>query len=153
MAFIGHTHRPLFESLPRLDTVKIEIENLCRRYPAAAPGEKPGLELQLASLRKEYVELQRRDPNPRRAENLYHEGPLLPCLFNSGCGIGRNGVTAIEVEAGRVRLVYWVDRRRSEKFVRAEGYEPQRLEDSDYYRVVLKEEDLEYIFTRITLLG
>ena len=44
MALIGHTHRPLFESLSRLDTLKIEIENLCRRYPQAAPVEKHALE-------------------------------------------------------------------------------------------------------------
>jgi len=154
MALIGHTHRPLFESLSRLDTLKIEIENLCRRYPQAAAGEKRVLESGLARLKKEYVKLQRQDhQRGRRSENLYHDGPLLPCLFNSGCGIGRHGVTAIEIVRGRVALVYWFDRRRSEKYLSAAGYEPQRLGDSDYYRVVLKEEDLDYIFTRINLLG
>jgi predicted phosphodiesterase len=153
LALIGHTHRPLFESLPRLDTVKIEIENLCRRYPSAASGERPGLERRLAALRQEYAELQRRDRSPRRAENLYHDGPLLPCLFNSGCGIGRNGVTAIEVEAQRVRLVYWVDRRRSAKYGEADGRAPQPLAGTNFDRVVLKEEELDYIFTRINLLG
>jgi len=153
MALIGHTHRPLFESLSRLDTLKIEIENLCRKYPQAASGEKHVLEAALARLKGEYVELQRKDRQVRRAENLYHDGPLLPCLFNSGCGIGRHGITAIEIVRGRVALVYWIDRRRSEKYFAAAGYEPQRLGDSDYYRVVLKEEDLDYIFTRINLLG
>ncbi len=153
LAVIGHTHRPLFESLPRLDTVKIEIENLCRRYPSADPGARRELEQKLARLKREHVGLQSRDPQPRRAENLYHEGPLLPCLFNSGCGIGRHGVTAIEVAGGRIALVYWVDRRRSEKYFDAEGQRPQQLADTDYYRVVLKEEDLDYIFTRINLLG
>lgn len=78
---------------------------------------------------------------------------LLPCLFNSGCGIGRHGVTGIEIVHGRIALVYWVDRGRTDKYFDAEGYGPQRLGDSDYYRVVLKEEDLDYIFTRINLLG
>jgi predicted phosphodiesterase len=153
LAVIGHTHRPLFESLSRLDTVKVEIENLCRLYPQAPAGQQPELRLKLACLKKEHAELQRRDRRPGRSENLYHDGPLLPCLFNSGCGIGRNGITAIEVDGRRARLVYWFDRRRSEKFIEAEGYEPQRLADTDYYRVVLKEEDLDYIFTRINLLG
>jgi predicted phosphodiesterase len=153
MALIGHTHRPLFESLPRLDALKIEIENICRRYPAAGPDARPGLEAQLARLKSEYVELQRRDRRPERGESLYHEGPLLPCLFNSGCGIGRHGITAIEIVRGRAALVYWFDRRRSDKYFAAGGYEPQQLGDSDYYRVVLKEEDLDYIFTRINLLG
>jgi len=153
MVLIGHTHRPLFESLSRLDTVKIEIENLCRSYPAAGPAMKRELEQRLARLKREYIELQHRDSQPRRVENLYHEGPLLPCLFNSGCGIGRHGITALEFAEGRAALVYWVDRRRSGKYVASEGYDPQPLEGSHYCRVVLKEEDLDYIFTRIRLLG
>jgi predicted phosphodiesterase len=153
LACIGHTHRPLFESLSRLDAVKIEIENLCREYPSAGTGIKLELERKLASLKDEYAELQQRDRRPHRGENLYHDGPLLPCLFNSGCGIGRNGITAIEIDSRYARLVYWFDRSRSEKYIEAEGYEPQRVDDTDYYRVVLKEEDLDYIFTRINLLG
>ena len=88
----------------------------------------------------------------QRGENLYHEGPLLPCLFNSGSGIGRHGITAIEIAGGRIALVIWFDRRRSLQYAESAGYEPQRLGDSDYYRVVLKEEDLDYIFARIELL-
>ena len=153
MALIGHTHRPLFESLSRLDSLKIEIENLCRKYPQVAAGEKIELEAKLAPLKEEYVHLQHMDRHSQNAENLYHEGPLLPCLFNSGCGIGRHGITAIEIVRNRAALVYWFDRRRSEKYFAAEGYQPQQLGDSDYFRVVLKDEDLDYIFTRINLLG
>jgi len=153
MALIGHTHRPLFESLSRLDSLKVEIENLCRRYPRATAATKQELEQQLARLKGEFVKLQQKDPQVRSAENLYHDGPLLPCLFNSGCGIGRHGITGIEIVRGRAALVYWVDRRRTDKYFDAEGYAPQRLGESDYYRVVLKEEDLDYIFTRINLLG
>jgi predicted phosphodiesterase len=153
MALIGHTHRPLFESLPRLDTLKIEIENLCRKYPRAAAAAKLELEQRLARLKEEYSKLQRKDRQVRSAENLYHDGPLLPCLFNSGCGIGRHGITAIEIVRGRVALVYWFDRHKSAKYIESEGYQPQQLGDSDYFRVVLKEEDLDYIFTRINLLG
>jgi UDP-2,3-diacylglucosamine pyrophosphatase LpxH len=155
MALIGHTHRPLFESMSRLDAVKVEIENLCRRYPRAGAKQRRGLEIKLSRLKEEYAELQhreRRAPGPG-GENLYHDGPLLPCLFNSGCGIGRHGITAIEIVDGRIALVYWFDRRRSAKYIDSEGYQPQRLGDGDYFRVVLKEEDLEYIFTRINLLS
>jgi len=153
MALIGHTHRPLFESLPRLDTLKIEIENLCRKYPQAAVAEKLQLQAKLARLKEEYSQLQQKDRQVPRAENLYHDGPLLPCLFNSGCGIGRHGITAIEIVRGRVVLVYWFDRRKSAKYFESEGYQPQQLGDSDYFRVVLKDEDLDYIFTRINLLS
>jgi UDP-2,3-diacylglucosamine pyrophosphatase LpxH len=153
MTLIGHTHRPLFESLSRLDTLKIEIENLCRQYPQAAAGEKLELEAKLALLKEEYVELQHKDRRTQSSENLYHDGPLLPCLFNSGCGIGRHGVTAIEIVRGRAALVYWFDRRKSAKYFESAGYQPRQLGNSDYFRVVLKEEDLDYIFARINLLG
>jgi UDP-2,3-diacylglucosamine pyrophosphatase LpxH len=152
LAVIGHTHRPLFESLPRLDTVKIEIENLCRAYAAAAAGERRELEGRMARLKEEYIDLQRREQRSPQRENLYHEGPLLPCLFNSGSGIGRHGVTAIEVAAGRIALVIWIDRRRSNKYTEAEGYRVNPLPGSDFCRVVLKEESLDYIRARLTLL-
>lgn len=151
LAVIGHTHRPLFESLSRLDTVKIEIENLCRSYSMADEPDRRELEERMEGLKKEFIEQQRREQYPQRGENLYHEGPLLPCLFNSGSAIGRHGVTAIEIAAGRIALVIWFDRRRSERY--AAGYRPQRLEGSDYYRAILKEESLDYIFARIKLLG
>ena len=153
LAVIGHTHRPLFESLSRLDTVKIEIENLCRSYSTAGEPERRELEERMERLKREFIEQQRREPYPPRGENLYHEGPLLPCLFNSGSGIGRHGVTAIEIAAGRITLAIWSDRRRSEMYAAAAGYEPQQLGNSDYFRVVLKEESLDYVFARIKLLS
>jgi hypothetical protein len=153
LSLIGHTHRPLFESLSRLDTVKIEIENLCRSYTAAAKEERPMLEERMTILKKEFIEQQQRDPRPQRGENLYHRGPLLPCLFNSGSGIGRHGITAIEIADGHITLVIWFDRRRSTKYSEAAGYKPQQLEHSDFFRAVLKTENLEYVFARIDLLG
>lgn len=153
LALIGHTHRPLFESLSRLDTVKFEIENVCRSYPAAGEAQRSELEERMGRLKEEFIEQQRREQRPQRSENLYHDGPLLPCLFNSGSAIGRHGITAIEIDSARIALVIWCDRKRSHKYIESEGYSPQRLDATDYYRVVLKEEDLDYIFTRINLLG
>ena len=123
--------------------------------PTAAAGEaeRRDLEERMERLKKEYIEQQRREPRPPRGENLYHDGPLLPCLFNSGSGIGRHGITALEIAAGRITLVIWSDRRRSERYAAAAGYEPQQLGNSDFFRIVLKEESLDYIFARIRLLG
>ncbi len=152
LAVIGHTHRPLFESLSRLDTVKIEIENLCRSYPAAAAETRSQLRERMEILKREFIAQQRRDRHAQQRENLYHQGPLLPCLFNSGSGIGRHGATAIEIADGRIALVIWSDRRRSSQYSEAGGYAPQRLGGSDFYRVALKSEDLDYVFARIELL-
>ena len=40
LAVIGHTHRPLFESLSRQDRLKFHIEQLCRLYPQAERRKK-----------------------------------------------------------------------------------------------------------------
>ena len=61
IALIGHTHRPLFESLPRLETLKIEIENLCRKYPRAKAAARQELEKKLARLKEEYSKLQQKN--------------------------------------------------------------------------------------------
>lgn len=39
----------------------------------------------------------------------------IPCLFNSGCVIGKRGVTAPEIEEVNIRLVHWFDSRISKK--------------------------------------
>ena len=37
---IGHTHRPLFESLSKYDRLRYDIERLCAEYSGAAPGRR-----------------------------------------------------------------------------------------------------------------
>ena len=78
---------------------------------------------------------------------------MVPCIFNSGCVIGKKGITAIEITKGKIALVHWFDRRKSQKYLDYNGYVPVQLGDSEYYRVVFKEDDLNYIFARIKLLA
>lgn len=40
ISLIGHTHRPLFESLSKMDTLKFKIEQLVRSYPRPLQKEK-----------------------------------------------------------------------------------------------------------------
>jgi hypothetical protein len=74
-------------------------------------------------------------------------------LFNSGCAIGKRGVTAIEIADGEISLVHWFDRTRGAHHLLDHGNRPQRLGRTDYYRTVLKQDRLEYIFGRIKLLA
>ena len=77
----------------------------------------------------------------------------IPCLFNSGCVIGKRGITCLEIEDGQIRLVHWFDKNVSKKYLTKSGYEPEQLGDSDIYRMVINAESLDYIFTRINFLG
>ena len=150
LAIIGHTHRPLFESLARTESLKFRIERLCRIYPLAKPEKKKRLEEKIKRYKEELQKLLHKE---KEDGGLYSIDLLVPCLFNSGCGIGRNGVTAIEISNGNIELVYWFDRNRTEKYFNFNGYVPRQLKDSDYWRVTLKKETLDYLFSRVKLLS
>ncbi|MCP4151294.1 MAG: metallophosphoesterase [bacterium] len=151
LAIIGHTHRPLFESLSKIDSLKFNLEALCRLYPTSDEAGKESLVKQIKELKKELERL--KEKKDRDKGSLYASEPLVPCIFNSGCGIGESGITSIEISNGMIRLVYWFDRKRTQKYFDYSDFEPEQLKNSDYFRVVLKEEPLDYIFTRVKLLA
>jgi len=153
LAVIGHTHRPLFESLARTESLKFKIERLCRIYPLIKPEKKKRLEEKIKRYKDELQKLLHKEKGEGDTGNLYSMDLLVPCLFNSGCGIGKNGVTAIEISNGNIELVYWFDRKRTEKYFHFNGSLPRQLETGDYWRVTLKKETLDYIFSRVKLLS
>lgn len=153
LAVIGHTHRPLFESLSKIDSLKFNIEKYCRLYPSVKPGRQKELEKLIEENKLELEELLQRRKSENYGENLYARIPMVPCLFNSGCCIGKNGVTAIEIFGGEIELVYWFDKKRSTKYFDFGENIPTQLGKSDYWRVTLKKESLEYVFTRVKLLS
>ena len=153
MAIIGHTHRPLFESLSKIDTIKFRVEQLIKDYPSGTGEEKAAIEYKLARYKTEldyYLKVKRKEGS---RDSLYKEGLVVPCLFNSGCAIGKSGMTAIEIHDGAISLVHWFNKNRSSKYFDYNGYRPEKVGSDGTYRVSLKKEDLKYIFSRINLLS
>jgi UDP-2,3-diacylglucosamine pyrophosphatase LpxH len=153
VSIIGHTHRPLFESMSKRDCLKIEMEQSFRQYVAADAAERQALsarihELQMALHRS----LCRANKHQRRAQ-LYGGEETVPCVFNSGCAIGKRGISAIEIVEGRIALVHWFDSLRCRKYLTEGGHETRQLGNSSIYKVILKDESLDYIFARLNLLG
>ena len=150
MSVIGHTHRPLFESLPKPERIRFRIEQLMREY-----SNKELLENnRLVKLINNYKdELRFIHQQSQTYQNLYNEILHVPCLFNSGCVIGKRGMTCLEITNGKIRLVHWFDKKISKKYLHHTGYEPQQLDDSDFFRLLINKEKLNYIFTRINLLA
>lgn len=151
LAVIGHTHRPLFESLSKIDSLKFRIEQNCRAHPGATPGQRKKLEEKILKDKKEIQKLI--EDKETGSGHLYSRDTVVPCVFNSGCCIDRNGMTAIEIGGGNIELVYWFDRRRTQKYFDFGDYPPVQLGNSDYWRVTLKKEPLDYVFTRVKLLS
>lgn len=148
---IGHTHRPLFESMHKVERIRFRIEQLCRQYASgdARDETQSGIKELKRDLKKY---LKRQNSNPL-STYVYNKVFHVPCLFNSGCVIGKRGMTCLEISNGKIRLVHWFDKNISKKYLRQSGYEAEQLGNSDFYRMVINEESLDYIFARIKFLA
>ena len=153
LSIIGHTHRPLFESLGRFDYIKFEIERLCRDYPSCQDEDKIRIENEVSALRKELGKLKRKERQDVLRQSLYGDELPVPCLFNSGCTLGKKGINAIEITNEDIALVYWFIEGKSKKFIKRGGYEIQTIPESPYRRAVLNQNKLDYILAKIKLLG
>jgi len=153
LSIIGHTHRALFESLGRFDYIKFEIERLCRDYPASIGEARSRIENEVVALRKELGKLKRKEKRDVHRQSLYGDELPVPCLFNSGCALGKKGINAIEMTNEDIALVYWFIEGKSKKFITRGGYEIDGIDGKPYRRAVLNQNRLDYIFARIKLLG
>jgi len=151
VSILGHTHRPLFESLSKVDSLKFKIENLCRVYPQAPKNEKKNIESEITKYKKQLKSLSETQIGTR--SSLYNSEITIPCMFNSGTVIGKRGMTALEIKNGRIYLVYWYDDRVKQKSIPVYDEGPVQLEDTHFHKIVLKHDPLDYIFARIKLLS
>ena len=153
VSIIGHTHRPLFESLSKIDTIRFRIEQLCRDYPAVSPRARAAIETVISGYRAELARLWEKNREDGLRSSLYNEQICIPCLFNSGCAIGKRGVTAIEI-ARREDLPCALVRPPGASAHLSRGGDPaQRLGRHAVLPPVMKQDRLEYIFARIKLLA
>jgi len=153
VSIIGHTHRPLFESLTKAERLKFRIEQLCRKYARSKDESKKSIKKVIKSHKKELRKIFASQQAINFHSNIYHSIFHIPCLFNSGCVIGKRGMTCLEIEDSKIALVHWFDKKISDKYLDKRGYEPEQFEETDFYRMVLNRESLNYIFSRINLLS
>ena len=150
---MGHTHRPLFESMSKVDTLKFEIERLCRIYPTANGEDRVHIEQAIADHKQDLADIREREDIRATVASLYNNNLLIPCTFNSGTVIGKRGMTCIEIENGSIMLVHWFDDERSHRYLEYTDLVTEGLPGTHYHRVVIKQEPLQYIFARIKLLA
>jgi len=153
ISIIGHTHRPLFESLSRFDYIKFEIERLCRDYPASSEKKRRKIETEVSALKRDLSKLKRKERRDVLRQSLYGDDLPVPCLFNCGCAIGKKGLDAIELSGEDIAQVYWFAKGQGRSFVKRGSYETEKLAGTGYRRAVLNRERLDYILARIKLLG
>ena len=89
----GHTHRAVFKSKTEVQSLKeVRQRIIDRQDDFERRFLLPGLDKRIAAMER----AGRR--HNRLEQSLY---------FNSGCGVYRNGITAIELQAGEIRLIKW----------------------------------------------
>lgn len=153
ISIIGHTHRPLFESLHKVDRLKFKIEQLCREFVQADEQEGEAIRTEIKQYRKELKKFYKLHKDHDLQNYVYNTIFNIPCVFNSGCVVGKRGMTCLEIEGEKIRLVHWFDKNISEKYLNKDyRYKPEKLSSTDYYRMIIDEESLPYIFTRIKFL-
>ncbi|MDC7125526.1 MAG: metallophosphoesterase family protein, partial [Spirochaetales bacterium] len=154
VSIIGHTHRPLFESMSRADSLHFTIETLLRSFRTADSEKQTVIARQIKELKNKYDECIKTKPHNEPASLMYSKGIAVPCLFNTGCTIGKRGITGIEITSEKISLIHWFDSRVSNRFLFDPAYSPNHLETQPHiYRVVLRSDRLDYIFDSIKLLG
>ncbi|NMW22231.1 MAG: metallophosphoesterase [Chlorobiaceae bacterium] len=152
VSIIGHTHRPLFESLSKVDFLNFRIEELCRAYPSANSEKRATIERKISSLKIELAACYKRGKKIGLRSGLYNN-LTIPSVFNSGCAIGKRGITALEIEGNKIRLVYWYNGKQSRKFTSDRDNRPMELGSTGFSRIVLNEDSLDYVFSRLHLLA
>jgi UDP-2,3-diacylglucosamine pyrophosphatase LpxH len=153
ISIIGHTHRPLFESLSKIDTLNMIIERYLRKLDKPGLMSKDEIEQKISNYKNEIKQLHTNGDNYYLRNSIYGDNIMLPCLFNSGSAIGKRGYTAIEIKNGKIYLVYWFDSNKSKRYLDYENVKSKHFRNTNYYKAILKKESLDYIFNRIKLLS
>jgi len=150
VSIIGHTHRPLFESLSKKESQGIRIERMCRDYTRASEDRRLKIRTAIRDLKADFLHPSRKG---RELATTVYGDLWVPCVFNSGCAVGKRGFTTLEIKNGKIALVFWSSPGRSPLASAYNENKPSRKFGDDAYRTILRREALDYVFSRIQLLG
>lgn len=154
VSVIGHTHRPLFESLTKAETLRFRIEYLLTRYRNAHNEKRQEIEDEIRRLRMEIVEWRSRKRRPDLQSGIYEDDDIpIPCLFNSGTVIGKRGMTCLELSGGKIRLSHWFNDRTDEDYADLGNRHIKTLPGTGIHRLELRKATMEYVMDSIRLLS
>ena len=151
IALAGHTHRALFEGHSEEEYLKIRIDKMIRDYMKQA--EPKDAELEEAILSTVEILQKLLENEDYKSRGSIYDPLSLSCLFNSGTVIHKFGATGIEIHGGKIYLTAWFDRNNPQS--RVFLYDQTQFPMKDHPRIqnhTLKSDDLDYIFTRLSLL-
>jgi len=150
----GHTHRPLFESFSKYDTLRWNIESLLRRYASESPETREKTAALISVYAAEFKRLSKKERKGKVSRSLYEREELLvPCMFNSGCATGKSGFTAIEINCDEISLVYWTKAGVARPYIDREAQGREDLAGTAWTMYTVARDSLEYVMARAKLLA
>ena len=102
----GHTHRAIFASRSYYEWLKEQIELKKSEKNGSSTDKEKLIELS-KDIKKLKTKLRKEKRRGRDINPLVTKGKPLPCYFNTGCGLYRKGITNIEIERDKIRLIKW----------------------------------------------
>jgi len=151
ISIIGHTHRPLFESISKADSLKYRLDTLIRNYRKCSIYEKKMISCEIKNVQNELTFLH--NSSELHISELYSAKGLSPCLFNSGCTIGKRGITGIELNRDKIKLVYWYDTDKNSQYQNFFGYKKTEIQGTSLRRITLNSEKISYIQDKIKFMA
>ncbi|QEN08594.1 hypothetical protein EXM22_11580 [Oceanispirochaeta crateris] len=146
----GHTHRALFEGHSEEEYLKIRIDKMIRDY---MKKEEPKEELRAAISNTAKILQKLIENEDYKSRGSIYDPLSVSCLFNSGTVIHKFGATGIEIQGGKIYLTAWFDKSNTQS--RVFLFDPTRFPMKAHPWIqnhTLKSDDLDYIFTRLSLL-
>ena len=117
ISILGHIHRPLFESLRKVDGLRFKIDQLCRDYLISRSSNQESIAHSIKLYQAELEKSHEIDNLKKTNSFIYHHNLAIPCLFNSGTVTGKRGITCLEISDGKMRLIHWFDKNSSKKYL------------------------------------
>ncbi|MBN2651289.1 MAG: metallophosphoesterase [Spirochaetales bacterium] len=139
ISVIGHTHRPLFESLSRSDMLRFKIEMNIRRYRNASRKKREEIVKKIENYKSQLKAWRRHTSGQDAKGLLYSTDIAVPLLFNSGSVIGKKGFSGIEISNGNIYLISW-------RYINPKDH------SEGFRKVVLRKDSLEYVMDCISIL-
>jgi hypothetical protein len=116
----GHTHRAIFASMTHLDRLQSDIRRLDRSRAQAPQEARVNIDREIKQKKAEAGKILRRRAG-KEPKSFDQEGEKpIPCYFNDGCCGYTNGMTCIEIDKNKVRLIKW-ERNGEKRHILEEG--------------------------------
>ena len=102
----GHTHNAIFASRSYYWWLKEQIKEKEKEIKQYLKDKVKRKELSKV-IEEHKRNLQNEEIMGRKYNRIAPKGKPLPCYFNTGCGLYEKGITNIEIEGDKIRLIKW----------------------------------------------